>query len=205
MIDDSNIDFQTDAKIRKHIAGVPGIGNISKTFKIRMPVTKMMKDDLRKLHDVDAVTLIREQLCRETAMLIQQKMNDELLKIKPLAVSIDDLMDTIHSEESVLVNSKLGTQMMDHDKFTKEPFVQLTGRTPSGVLKIGQVGNCIVYVNMIMPFESNHAFVIKENVISLVNATEGYISEVNAPDVILVEGMYNVSTPSPENKHYTVE
>lgn len=187
----------TERKIREDLR-VPGIGNVSKHYRIQLMVTPEMSMDLEQIHGVDineeANSEMREQLVMETC----KKLTDELLTIEAHERGILDVAFSADLDSTIMVNAKVASMIHGMSEFKAS--------SKSGNRHIYRIGTLLdrpVYVNALLRYDESHAFVINENVLSTPTVNDGVISRDDGT-VLIIEGAYTVSKQT-RNKHYIIK
>lgn len=196
-------DNYTERTIRKGLNSVPGMGCTARKFRVQMQVTQEMAVDLEELHGVEVNEEMHSQLVEQVTVEMSKRLTVELLSLPAKEIGIDDFVNmcvTNKMVEQVMVNSKIAAALIDRTEFTIATDRNLGN---AHIKKIGDINQCEVYLNSLLLFDNNDAFVINENVVSLVYASEGVISDGESTTAI-IEGMYNVSTQR-LNSHYAIK
>lgn len=193
------IQFETEHKLRELLDDIPGVGENVKKFRVKSAIDKQQAMDIMSMHGVDAEEMLRNALNNETAMHLLKEMHHILSDLPSTTVTTKELVTLIKDEETVMVNVKVAAYLQDAELFMP---VMSTHDKNKTIYKIGKIGKCSVYINTLIPFSDASAFVIRENVISLKNVSEGRIYD-GRNESILIEGSFTTSN-STSNKHYKV-
>jgi hypothetical protein len=202
--EDFTLDFNVDHNIRKILENVPGIGKNTRRYTVKAAMTKDSVEEIERTHGIDMGVQVKNTLCQEVVMMLQKTVYNELRKIEPTKITMDELKVLMSKEKVVVTNSAIAAKLMDDERYIAnyKSNAAYNGMSSVGWYNYGDK-NCQIYVNALLPFSDSRVFVVNDNVVNMLTASEGLITRDQNNYTVMIEGEYTV-TVSENNKHYEV-